>query len=181
MFSQVTEELLSASLSSAFPCHSPVALFLNFRRFQTCRSMPSLPSRRVRTCCKETECPTTSKASTSLITSGGSDMTGLFTRAPKTRRTSSRYVWGKTKEKKEEKIHSKGRWIKTATDTWGTQRRGRCHIDTSRHAYHFIPFFSPCQKKSLIFERWNWALKNEPLASKCFWRNCKMSCEYFRN
>lgn len=71
-------------------CRSCV--FLNFRCFQTCRSTLSPPSRRARTCCRETECLTTSKASTSSITSGGSDMTGPFTREPKTRRMSLRYV-----------------------------------------------------------------------------------------
>lgn len=92
MFFQVTEEFLSSCFSpQCFPVSLSRTFSLTSGCFQTCRSMPLPPSRRVRMCCRETECLTTSKASTSSITSGGSDMTGPFTRAPKTRRTSSRY------------------------------------------------------------------------------------------
>lgn len=106
--------------------------FHNFGCLQTCRSTLLPPSQRVRTCCREMECLTTSKASTSSITSGGSDMTGPFTRELKTRRMSSRYGGRKRRwlgrgEFRQPLIHE------TQPVDTPYMQQGHCHVDVSLH------------------------------------------------
>lgn len=60
---------------------------------QTCKSTQWLRSQTAKTSSKEMASRTTSRASTKSTTSGVSAMTGLFTRAQKTRRMSLRWAW----------------------------------------------------------------------------------------